>query len=292
MTLNLRTTGNVFSCAEPLQWYPIHDFCRRSWPGRVMSNARDVMAAARAEIILGSPVYYAEADYSARAIRLNLNGSGEHVDFGCSGTSNRVLHWLEWTLNRTAAIEAARRLNSMAARLSGASDAERYATYAEIFGAAFCLWSTLRAAWDDSWSEDPDLHPSRLPATACQWRRLSMDCLVSSAAARLVHEAAAAGYGLPMPAGDFDSGYGRCNLSYLFDAWDASECGELQEGAAGAVRQWAYRVYAPFAGPAPEGVEFPWHCAASASHPQDAEPRFEDFDDPSVPVRGHAVRLA
>ena len=62
--------------------------------------------------------------------------------------------------------------------------------------------------------------------------------------------------------------------------------------ALAALSQWAYRIYAPFGGPAPEGVEFPWHCAASASHPADAEPRFEDFDIPSVPVRGHAVRLA
>ena len=285
MTLNLRTTGSVFPCSEtPANIRPLHDWCRRYWPGRSASRAHDVLAAARSEILLGAPVYLVAADYSAHSIRVCRNGSGEEAVFECGAVSGRVLRHLEWCLNREAALAAARRLNSMAARAVRASDTERVSMYEDIFGAAFCLWSALRAAWDCSYTEDDTLHPSNLPATASQWRALTMARLASPAAARLVHEAAASLNGLPAPAGNFDPEYGRANLDYLFDEWE--------DGEDAALSQWAYRMYAPFGGPAPEGVEFPWHCAAASSHAPDAEPRFEDFDVPSVPVRGHAVRLA
>ena len=292
MTLNLRTTGSVFPCSEtPADIRPLHDWCRRYWPGRSASNAHDVLAAARSEILLGAPVYLVAADFSARSLHVCLNG-GEELVFECGAVSGRVLRHLEWCLNREAALAAARRLNSMAARAVRASDTERVSLYDDIFGAAFCLWSTLRAAWDCDYMEDDEAHPSDLPATACQWRALTMAHLASPAAARLVHEAAASLHGLPAPAGDFDAGYGMSNLDYLFTEWESSEDAELSEGEDAALSQWAYRIYAPFGGPAPEGVEFPWHCAASASHPADAEPVFEDEDSPLVPVRGRAVRLA
>ena len=293
MTLNLRTTGSVFPCSEtPANIRPLHDWCRRYWPGRSASRAHDVLAAARSEILLGAPVYLVAADYSAHAVRVCRDGSGEELVFECGAVSGRVLRHLEWCLNREAALAAARRLNSMAARAARASDTERVSLYDGIFGAAFCLWSTLRAAWDCGYVEDGEAHPSDLPATAFQWRALTMARLASPAAARLVHEAAASIHGLPAPAGDFDAGYGMSNLDYLFTEWESSEDAELSEGEDAALSQWAYRIYAPFTGPAPEGVEFPWHCAAASSHAPDAEPRFEDFDVPSAPVRGHAVRLA
>lgn len=278
-------TGSVFPCSEPVDASPFRDWCRRYWPGRAVSHAHDAFAAARAEILLGGgSIYIISADYSARSLHVCRDGSGGETVFECGAVSGRVLHHLEWCLNREAALAAARRLNSMAAHAVRASDTERVSMYEDIFGAAFCLWSACCAAWDCSYTDDDTLHPLALPATACQWRALTMARLVSPAAARLVHEAAASLHGLPAPAGNFDAGYGMANLDYLFDEWE--------DGEDAALSQWAYRIYAPFGGPAPEGVEFPRHCAAASSHAPDAEPRFEDFDIPSAPVRGHAVRLA
>lgn len=293
MTLNLRTTGNIFSYAESLDASPFRDWCRRHWPGRAATCVHEAFAAARAEILLGGGlVHLVAADFSSCSLRVCRNGDASVVNLGCGNVSNRILRHLEWCLNREAALAAARRLNSLAARAAGASDTGRVALYEDIFGAAFCLWSALRAAWDCGYMEDGEVHPSDLPATAFQWRALTMAHLASPAAARLVHEAAASINGLAAPAGEFDHGCGLSNLDYLFTEWEASEDAELSEGEDAALRQWAYRIYAPFGGPAPEGVEFPWHCAAAAAHPQDAEPRFEEFDIPSAPVRGHAVRLA
>lgn len=270
---------------------PLNDFCMRRWPGRTASNAMNALRAGRAFVLLqGGRAWSVSSDWEG-SIFIHYGGSGLFEEFDC-GASSAVQSFVAACLAREAALEAARRLNSLAASLRGASVERRYASYEDAFNAAFCLWSALRSAWggDGFGGED---HPSRRSAELSRmWDHMFMNMLVSPGAARLVHEAAAAEYGLPMPSGDFDSGYGRCNLPYLFDAWSEAEEVELSEGEDASLRLWAYRVYAPFSDPAPDGIEFPWHCAASASHPSDAEPRFEDCDIPSSPVRGHAVRLA
>lgn len=280
------------SYASPVSVSPLHDFCMRSWSGRTASNAMNALRAGRAFILLqGGRAWSVSSDWEG-SIFIHYGGSGLFEEFDCEHASNRAQSFVASCLAREAALEAARRLNALAASLRGASVERRYASYEDAFGAAFCLWSALRSAWGGDGFDGED-HPSRRSAALARlWDRMFMNMLVSPDAARLVHEAAAAEYALPMPSGVFDSGYGRCNLPYLFDAWSDAEEVELSEGEAASLRMWAYRIYAPFSDPAPEGIEFPWHCAASASHPQDAEPRFEDFDVPSAPVRGHAVRLA
>lgn len=282
----------IIHSARPVSVSPLNDFCMRGWPGRIASNAAGALRAGRAFILLQSgQVWSASSDWEG-SVFLHYGGSGRFEEFDCGHASNRVQSFVAACLARTAALEAARRLNSLAASLRGASVERRYASYEDAFNAAFCLWSSLGFAWGGDGFDGED-HPSRRSAALDRmWSRMFMNVLASPDAALLVHEAAAAGYGLPMPSGEFDSGYGRCNLPYLFDAWSEAEEAELSEGEDASLRMWAYRVYAPFSGPAPEGIEFPWHCAASASHPADAEPRFDDMDDPAAPVRARAVRLA
>lgn len=278
--------------ARPVSASPFNDFCRRYWPGRAASNAIGTLHAGRAFVLLQSGRVWSVSSDWEESIFIHCGGGGAFEEFDCGHASNRVQSFIAACLARSAALEAARRLNGLAASLRGASVERRCASYADAFNAAFCLWSSLGSAWGGDGCADED-HPSRRSAALSRlWDRMFMNMLVSPGAARLVHEAAAAEYGLPVPSGDFDPGYGRCNLPYLFDAWsDAGEV-ELSEGEDASLRMWAYRIYAPFADPAPEGIEFPWHCAAAASHPQDAGPRFEDEDDPAAPVRGRARRLA
>lgn len=268
---------------------PFQDWCRSNHAGRVQSNLMHAFLVGRA-LILTSPHPVWCVTFDEDELYVHVNGGGRFETLDCGAASFRSMNFVCSCLNREAAMTAARRLNGLAAALRRADAVRRFSAYEEAFSLAFCLWSALGFAWQECGEEDG--HPSNLEATRRMWDRMFMNMLVSPDAARLVHEAAAAECGLPMPSGGFDSGYGRCNLPYLFDAWSDAEEVELSEGEDASLRLWAYRIYAPFADPAPEGIEFPWHCAAASTHPQDAEPRFEDEDDPSSPVRGRAVRLA
>lgn len=195
-----------------------------------------------------------------------------------------IVHLLEWSLNREAALQDARRINSLACRMSRMSDAERWIYYEDMAALWQAFRSALERAWDTSYCECPELHPAGDWVTPRRrWARLDMPSLISGMAARFIYEAVAAEHGLALPEGDFDDAYGRNNLPYLDRAMDEAE------DPSG----WVYRLYVCFSGPSPDGVEPVWHCVPSYRFGEaEPEPRFEDFDVPSAPVRGHARRLA
>lgn len=195
-----------------------------------------------------------------------------------------IVHMLEWSLNREAAMQDARRINALACRMSRMGTAERWIYYEDMAA----LWQAFRVAlyraWDTDWCECPESHPGgSWYARDPRWARLDMSSLISGMAARFIYEAVAAEHGLALPEGDFDESYGRNNLAYLDRAMEEAE------DPSG----WVYRLYVCFSGPSPDGVEPVWHCVPSYRFGEaEPEPCFEDFDDPSSPVRGHAVRLA
>lgn len=194
-----------------------------------------------------------------------------------------IVHMLEWSLNREAALADARRINRLACRMERASTVERYSMYEDMAALWHSLCAALERAWDTSYCECRDLHPAGdwvHPRRG--WRRLDLSSLVSGRAARFIYEAVALEHGLHLPEGEFDAAYGRNNLPYLDRAMDE------EPGT-----DWAYRLYVCFSGPAPEDVAPVWHCVPSHrfGSPEPDE-SFSEFDDPSSPVRGHAVRLA
>lgn len=195
-----------------------------------------------------------------------------------------IVHMLEWSLNREAAMQNARRINRLACRMERASTVERYAMYDDMAALWHAFERAIGRAWDTDWCECADLHPAGDWMRPCRrWSRLHMSDLISGRAARLVYEAVALEHGLPVPSGDFDSGYGRNNLVYLSEAMDRAEC----------CADWTYRLYVCFSGPAPEGVEPAWHCVPSYRFGQpEPDGCFDGFDDPVAPVRARAVRLA
>ena len=199
--------------------------------------------------------------------------------------STEIVFMLEWSLNREAALADARRINRLALRMDRASTMDRYVMYEYMAALWHAFERAIERAWDTSYCECRELHPSGDWVHPCRrWRRLDMSSLISGRAARFIYEAVALEHGMPMPSGDFDPSYGRNNLPYLSDAMD-------REDGDG----WTYRLYVCFTGPSPDGVEPVWHCVPShrfGSSEPDPASRFEDFDVPSVPVHGHAVRLA
>lgn len=200
--------------------------------------------------------------------------------------SAEIVHMLEWSLNREAATQDARRINRLACRMERASVEDRYVMYEYMAALWHALCAALERAWDTSYCECPELHPAGDWVVPCRrWRRLDMSSLVSGRASRFIYEAVALEHGLPMPSGDFDPSYGRNNLPYLDRAMDEAETDA----------DWAYRLYVCFSGPAPDCAAPVWHCVPSyrfGSPEPDPASRFDAEDDPSSPVRGHAVRLA
>lgn len=197
-----------------------------------------------------------------------------------------IVHMLEWSLNREAALADARQINLLARRMERASTMDRYVMYEYMAALWHALCAALERAWDTSYCECPESHPGgSWYARDRRWARLDMSSLISGRAARYVYEAVALENGLPLPDGDFDAAYGRCNLPYLDRAMEEAETDE----------DWAYRLYVCFSGPAPECAASVWHCVPShrfGSPEPDPASRFDGEDDPSSPVRGHAVRLA
>lgn len=194
-----------------------------------------------------------------------------------------IVHMLEWSLNREAAMQDARRINALALRMERASVEERYSLYEDMASLWHALCSALYRAWDASYCECPELHPAGDWVSPCRrWRRLDMSSLVSGRAARFIYEAVALEHGLHLPEGEFDAAYGRNNLPYLDRAME-------EEPGTG----WAYRLYVCFSGPAPEEAAPVWHCVPSHRFGQpEPDESFAEFDDLSSPVHGHAVRLA
>lgn len=200
--------------------------------------------------------------------------------------STEIIFMLEWSLNREAALQDARRINALACRMSRMGTAERWIYYEDMAA----LWQAFRVAlyraWDTSYCECRSLHPAGDWVNPCpRWARLDMSSLISGMAARFIYEAVAAEHGLALPEGDFDESYGRNNLAYLDRAMEEAED----------LSGWVYRLYVCFSGPSPDGVEPVWHCVPSYRFgPSEPDPasRFDDEDNPLVPVRGHAVRLA
>ena len=212
-----------------------------------------------------------------------LDGNDSAIPFPRT-PSTEIIFMLEWSLNREAALADARRINRLALRMERASVMERYSMYEDMAA----LWQAFRIAlyraWDTSYCECRELHPSGDWVHPCRrWRRLDMSSLVSGRAARFIYESVAFENGFALPDGDFDSGYGRNNLPYLDRAMEEAETDE----------DWAYRLYVCFSGAAPECAAPVWHCVPSYrfGSPEPDE-SFAEFDDPLAPVRGHAVRLA
>ena len=214
-----------------------------------------------------------------------LDGNDSVIPFPRT-PSAEIVFMLEWSLNREAALADARRINRLACRMERASTMERYAMYEDMAALWHALCAALERAWDTSYCECADLHPSGDWVHPCRrWRRLDMSSLVSGRAARFIYEAVAFENGFALPEGDFDEAYGRNNLPYLDRAMD-----EAEEDS-----DWAYRLYVCFSGAAPECAAPVWHCVPSyrfGSPEPDPASRFDGEDDPSSPVRGHAVRLA
>ncbi len=195
-----------------------------------------------------------------------------------------IVHMLEWSLNREAAMADARRINALACRMDRMSTVERYEAYEDLAGLWHAFERAIERAWDTSYCEHPESHPGGdgWYARDRRWARLDMSYLISPRGARRIYEAVALEHGLHMPEGEFDSGYGRNNLPYLSRAMDE------ESGI-----DWAYRLYVCFSGAAPDCAAPVWHCVPSyrfgSPEPDEA---FDDMDDPAAPVRARAVRLA
>ena len=174
------------SYASPVSVSPLNDFCMRRWPGRIASNAVNALRAGRAFILLQSGHAWSVSSDWEESIFIRYGGSGRFEEFDCGHASNNVQSFIAACLARTAALEAARRLNGLAASLRGAGVERRYASYADAFNAAFCLWSALGFAWGGDGCADED-HPSRRSAALSRmWDRMFMNMMVSVDAARLV----------------------------------------------------------------------------------------------------------
>lgn len=77
--------------------------------------------------------------------------------------------------------------------------------------------------------------------------------------------------GLQRPVGKYDRDYGFNNIPYLWDAWINSTWEEPND--------WTYRLYVPFAGPAPEGTPAFLHCHSSWRFVDQTDDRYEDLVD-------------
>lgn len=211
-----------------------------------------------------------------------LDGTAARIDFP-RRLPSPMAHCLEWSLNREAALQDARRINSLACRMDRMDTVRRYEAYEDLAGLWHAFERAIDRAWDTSYCECPESHPAGDWMSPCRgWRRLDMPCLISGRAARRIYEAVALEHGLHLPEGEFDSGYGRNNLPYLSRAMDE------EPGI-----DWAYRLYVCFSGPAPEEAAPVWHCVPGYRFVSpEPDESFDDMDDPAAPVRARAVRLA
>ena len=276
----------IFSAARSVDFYADHYDAKYRAP----LGAVSVLFTARATILADGVVsvrFQYPNPYEGTPASLvleRLDGQDSVIPFPRTPDAP-IVHMLEWSLNREAAMQDARRINALACRMERASVEDRYVMYEYMASLWHAFERAVERAWDTSYCECPELHPAGDWVSPCRrWRRLDMSSLISGRAARFIYEAVALEHGLPMPSGDFDSSYGRNNLPYLSDAMDRDD----GDG-------WAYRLYVCFSGPAPECAAPVWHCVPShrfGSPEPDPASRFDAEDDPSSPVRGHAVRLA
>lgn len=270
--------------ARPVDFYADHYDARYRAP----LGATAALFTARASI-LADRVVSVRFQYPnpyegtpASLVLERLDGQDSLIPFPRT-PSTEIVFMLEWSLNREAALADARRINRLACRMERASTMDRYVMYEYMAALWHAFERAIERAWDTSYCECRELHPSGDWVHPCRrWRLLDMSSLVSGRAARFIYEAVALEHGLHLPEGEFDAAYGRCNLPYLSRAMDE------EPGT-----DWAYRLYVCFSGPAPECAAPVWHCVPSHrfGSPEPDE-SFDDMDDPLAPVRGHAVRLA